>query len=354
MISSYHKTKYLRTMKRSSCDSLRLMSLRDFIAHWSTELTEYYDEDFDCWWDKSGDEVKFLCLVDDREDYDERKDYDQLQDLPEIRKKLRKAGKWRRDKLRHQWSYVNPLNRIHGYVVLHDVTSRSTSGKTMALSTICATYFTNQRGIGTRLMNVSKSMAQVFDYKNLVLEVANGLVAHADIPTEYLDDEESEEESEEELDDELVNCENCERVWDGRAQCPCGMDIEDSDSDEDGEWYPDEGALEILTSELWKKCMRKENDEVYYNLEKEYIEKELIDYFWQTKFNPELKKVKYVHDTEDPYDWEYGGFWYNQGKNDQKRLMKFYEMFGFEEDSDVYLNWRCMSEYPYPSMRVKI
>jgi len=29
-------------------------------------------------------------------------------------------------------------------------------------------------------------------------------------------------------------------------------------------------------------------------------------------------------------------------------------MFGFEEDSDVYLNWRCMSEYPYPSMRVKI
>ena len=98
-------------------NSLSMMTLRGFIEKYSENLEEYYDEYFG-----SGNKVTessygdtiIFCLVDDRDG-----DF-----IPsEIRKKFKKAGKWRRDKLKHQWSYVNPLNRIQGYIVVKDLTN---------------------------------------------------------------------------------------------------------------------------------------------------------------------------------------------------------------------------------------
>ena len=88
-------------------NGLYSVTLRDFLQKYSEELGDYYGEDFgqdryvgDY---RYGDTIVF-CLVDGGEDH-----------LPaDIKKKIRKAGKWRRNKLKHQWSYMNPLNRVHG------------------------------------------------------------------------------------------------------------------------------------------------------------------------------------------------------------------------------------------------
>ena len=58
-----------------------------------------------------------------------------------------------------------------------------------------------------------------------------------------------------------------------------------------------------------------------------------------------------ISDKDDPKDTEYGGFWYLKGKRSQEKLMKFYEKFGFIEDSKVHTDWCIFNEIPYPSMR---
>ena len=37
---------------------------------------------------------------------------------PHIQKKYKRAGKLRRKKIRRRWAYENPLNRIHGFLVI--------------------------------------------------------------------------------------------------------------------------------------------------------------------------------------------------------------------------------------------
>ena len=53
----------------------------------------------------------------------------------------------------------------------------------------------------------------------------------------------------------------------------------------DGMWYPDEDSLDILTNELWKKCVRIDNQGIpYYNLGSEYI-KEGLSYYFDSTLN---------------------------------------------------------------------
>ena len=313
---------------RKTKDGFDSMSLRNFISYYAEDLGDYYGEDF-CQ-DGVLDETEFgdtmiFCMVDNGEDH-----------LPEdIKKKIRKAGKWRRDKLKHQWSYINPLNRIHGYIILNDVTNENTPGKTLSISTVCATYFTHKRGIGSRLMNLAKEYAEKLGYDNIVLEVANEYSGRG-----IEDDSDSDEESSEEEDSEEASEES------------------EDEGDEDY-WSPDENALDILGEEFWKKCMRKDRREIpYFNLEKEYIE-ELISSYLNLEDNSveELwsgtTKIN-VSEKDDPEDYEYDGFWYRRGKKSQESLMKFYEKHGYKEDPDVHFNWCCFSEIPYPTMRLEL
>jgi hypothetical protein len=107
--------------------------------------------------------------------------------------------------------------------------------------------------------------------------------------------------------------------------------------------------------------MRKDKGgEVSYNLEKEYIEGCLHSYLFYDEDEPdeeeevkEVKEMKEVEEVKDePGENEYGGFWYQKGKNSQKGLQKFYEKFGFVEDPSVHLKWGAFTDIPYPSMRL--
>ena len=120
--------------------------------------------------------------------------------------------------------------------------------------------------------------------------------------------------------------------------------------------------MSILADEFWKKCMRKSEDgsKVYYNLDKEYIEAGLWNYLYCAIESEDDNKLwsgtdkRIISDIDDPKDTEYGGFWYLKGRRSQKSLMKFYEKFGFMEDSKVHTEWCIFGEIPYPSMRCSV
>ena len=316
----------LRSMKRSGFVS---MSLRGFIGRWSEELCDYYGEDFGAEdtviWDSQFGDTMIFVLVDNDMNHDH---------LPEdIRKKIKRAGKWRRDKLKHKWSYKNPLNRIHGYLVLTEVTNTSHPERTYAIDAVCSSFYSNARGVGGDLIDLAKMFSEELGAFDLILEVANEY-SETGIESESDEEETDEETDEEETDDE-------------------GSD------DEETFWKPDESTMDVLTEEFWKKCMRLDHrGNPVYNLDQEYLYGLLEQYFeYETKSEFYEGKLwcgtteREILDKNDPREDEYGGFWYNKGKNSQSRLMKFYEMHGFKEDPEVHTDWCCFSNIPYPTMR---
>ena len=340
---------------------LSVLPLRSFISAWSTELTDYYGEDFGSVYE--GMKELEDCPGSFVRDYSQPKTIDDsefgdtivfvLADLatnidstwipPQVQKKYKRSGKLRRKKLRHKWAYINPLNRIHGFLIMKDVTNSQHTQKTMCIDTICASYFTTKRGIGSDLMELAKDFSVALGAYDIVLEVANEF-SGSGFPEEESDEsEEDSSESEEDEDEEEKS------------------DEEESDEEEDDIWYPDDNAMNILTEELWKKCMRKSKDgsRVYYNLDQEYIEAGLWNYFHCALEceEDELWKgteKRIISDKDDPKDTEYGGFWYLKGKRSQEQLMKFYSKFGFIEDSKVHTEWCMFSEIPYPTMRCNL
>ena len=128
----------------------------------------------------------------------------------------------------------------------------------------------------------------------------------------------------------------------------------------DDTWYPPESCLELISDELWKKCMRKNHRSIpYYNLEQEYI-KECLDDYFTCNLNSEDEdklwkgtEVRSIFEDEAD-DSEYYGFWYRKGKNSQKSLIKFYEKHGFVEDPDIHFTWCCFDSIPYATMKYTI
>ena len=355
--ATYGEDGEYRVMKKSG---LSAMTLRDFISVWSGELTGYYGEDFGSTYeglrelslcpgsyehvyepgDKTindaefGDTVVFVLA-------DLATNVDPTWVPPHIRKKMKSAGKLRRNKLRNQWAYENPLNRIHGFLIMKEVTNSQHKQRTMCIDTICSTYFTDKRGIGSDLMMLAKDFSMELGAHDIVLEVANEFSAKG-FPDEV--EEESDEESDEETDEESEE------------------DSDEETDEEDETWTPDDDVMSILSDSLWKKCMRKSADgrNVYYNLDEEYIEAGLWNYFhcaYETEDETEMwsgTQKNTVSDKNDPKETEYGGYWYRKGKSSQSKLMKFYEMFGFKEDPKVHTDWCVFSEIPYPSMRLSL
>ena len=252
-----------RTMEKSG---LSVLSLRSFISAWSSELTSYYDEDFGSVYEGLKESEEFPNsfvrsysqdkLIDDSDFGDTivfvladlATNIDTKWVPPHVQKKYKRAGKLRRKKLRHQWAYENPLNRIKGFLILKEVTNAQHTQRTMCIDTICSTSFTTTKGIGSDLMVLAKDFSKALGAHDIVLEVSNEFSANG-FPDDESDDEE-EETSDEESDEE-----------------------EETSGEEEYIWYPDDNVMSILADEFWKKCMRKSKDgRVYYNLDQEYIE----------------------------------------------------------------------------------
>ena len=130
------KDGFCRKMDKSGLSG---MTLRRFISLYENDLEDYYGEHFGEGYGRVeslyGDTYIFVLVDLLCED-----------SIPkEVKKKIKRSGKWRRDKLRHKWSYSNPLNRIHGFIIMEDVTNKNHPQKTYSINTIASSYFSEKR-----------------------------------------------------------------------------------------------------------------------------------------------------------------------------------------------------------------
>mgnify|MGYP001959978342 CR=1 FL=1 len=264
-----------------------------------------------------------------------------------IQTKCRKSGKQRRRRLRNQYNYTNVYNRIHGFVALEDYPLHSEytdipeDKKVLGISLMCASSYSNKKGIGSELMKVVLSLAKQSNspYTDVVLEAAN----------EYADVEEEEEEEEEEE----------------------GMLVDEVNQYED--------LLKTITKEFSRKILRVDKSKdglAFYNVDSEYVYEILYKYLLdeddeseseeeeseeeeleeeseeEEEESEEEESDEEEDDDEDdgPGEYEYGGFWYNKGKKSQKKLLEFYERWGFKEDPSIHKEWGIFGDIPFPSM----
>ena len=340
------------TGKRSH---LSMVSLRDFIYHYSQELEEYYEEYFgggESEWSPEnidGKESRYMvfCMVDFSNEEILTKD---------VSNRIRKSGLNRRRKIKHRYSYVNPMNRIHGFIILkRDNVKINCLKKVMTISVIATSGFSQKKGVGTDLLDITIQFAKDCEYDDIILEIAN------DKAGELFYEESSDNE------DVLSSYE----------------EKEDTEEESNGNfWYPDEDVLDIISHELWRKIMRKPDGDIpYYNIDKNYIKEEIENYFLHINYleeggrqkeiieyhnpSPNIsirvcggrhsyeKKEKKINISDNPKDTDYGGYWYKLGKESQKRLMEFYGKFGFVEDPSVHIEWGIFEKIsPFPTMRL--
>jgi ribosomal protein S18 acetylase RimI-like enzyme len=296
-------------------NSLTLLTLEQFLEKYAEDLEEYYDEDFGS--DKEKDigngDTHIYCLVDTG-----RNRYTS----PKAKKNIRRAGKHRRNKIKHRYSYENPMNRIHGYLISDEIKNSLIPEEMnlLSLSLICSSVFSDTRGIGTELMNHFINYASENGYSDIVLEVSNEWAG-------INESDEDESDDGDESDDE----------------------DESNEEEEDDLWTPSEEVIDILSHEFWRKTMRKvEEDVSYYNVSKEYISENISNYLFSSVGEIEEKIPKYL--SSEPGENDYGGFWYKKGKREQKKLMDFYRKFGFYEEPEIHLSWHCYGDSPFPTM----
>ena len=303
---------------------MKCMTLKTFITLYEDDLEQYYGEDFGSvngsarWidFDQHGDTV-ILCLVDTRESGNGFS--------TDKRPRLRRAGAERKRKIKHRYSYINPLNRIHGFVIASDGNNNLTPSEKniISLSLVCSSPFSGKRGVGSDLMDILMAYSLFAGYTDMILEVAN------DFSEMGCKEEESEEDSDSD------------------------SDSDSEEEEDDDHWTPSEEVLDILAHELWRKTMRKEGDRgstPYYNIDEEYIREHLENYFFNIENADEEVEPIVVSEVDDPMDHEYGGYWFNQGYKHQYRLSQFYKKFGFYDEPKVHLDWQCYGNVPYPTM----
>ena len=154
--------------------SLDMVPLRDFLHEYGEELFNYYGEDFyvpgdeERWLD-DGDvnsDTMILCMVDRSDGYKITK--------KDMRKKVRKAGSQRRRKIKHRYSYVNPMNRIHGYIILKkENIQKYTEKKISSILAIATTTFSDKKGVGSDIMDLSIQLMKDCGYDDIILEASN-------------------------------------------------------------------------------------------------------------------------------------------------------------------------------------
>ena len=325
-------------MKKAYCtygsrSGLRCMDLRDFISDYAIELENYYGVDFGE--DKrglselggfdGGEDPCIICFIDEED----------IAFASTNKPALRRAGRKRRQKIKHRYSYDNPMNRIHGFMFVEGGNNNLTpeDKNILSLSLICSSTFTDKKGIGSDMMDILLYGAKEVGYTDIVLEVANEFSGKGHDEEEQDRHSESEEEDEEQT-----------------GQSEEEEDEEQAEQSEEEEWFPDEEALEIIAHELWRKTMRFKNDTPYYNVDKEYISQHVEEYFYKQDYEEEDEEKEPICVSDEPYDNEYGGFWYRKGYKSQEGLIGFYKKFGFVDEPKVHHEWNCYSEIPFPTM----
>ncbi len=296
-----------------------LLRLKDFLARYSDSI------DHEMVLKKNNKESPYdiLCLVDTRENI-----YHTMSE--ERKKSFKKAWSSKRRKIRVKYHYDNIFNRIHGYLLLEDQHNNKNiprDKKVLSLSLICSSYYSNMKGVGTLLMKSMISLAEICEYTDIILEVAN---EHAGSEESDEESDESGEEESDESDEEESDEESDEEIWVETVNQP---------------------LIDCISKEFMRKILRiSEDGSSHYSIGEDYIGDIIYSYI-EDEYESECYEYEYKQvDLSEPGESEYGGYYYNKGKRARIELYRFYEKFGFIEDMDIHFKWKAFTTDPFPSM----
>ena len=292
--------------------NLVFYTLGEFMNLYHDQIQEYFLEDssFTEWDELKDEKSEIICLV----DVSVLKEHTMNS---EMKKKYRKAGKLRREKLQEKFHYFNPLNRIHAYMVLEKAPG-NTDSRTLAMNIICSSNYSDIKGVGGYTMQCLIKAAKTTGFTNLVLEVGNyDAEEHPDILK-------AEEEAEEEY-----------------------YDSEDDDSEEEEEDV-NETLIDYLSEHLWKKSVRHKNGIPFYSFGEDYLRTIISEYFYN-------EYSEYMEPTiVDDDEYGYGGFYFQKGVKNSQPLINYYKKYGFVEEPKVHREWKCFSSVPLPSFLLEL
>ena len=315
---SKHSKKVLKDFQ--NLNGFHILRLTDFLKQYNTEL----QEGFHLKYRYTKTSYNIFCLIDCREEI--RNTMSQ-----ERRKKFKKYGKWRRDKVKDKYHYSNVYNRIHGFLILEEKTGKNNipkGEKVMSLSLVCSSSYSNKRGIGAALMNFMINSCKDLDYTKIILEVAIDHVTEGYSSEEEDSDEEEYSDEEEEVEVEEYSEKESEIIW------------------------KNEEIVERLSKEFLRKTLRHsiEGGHVIanYAIDEEYISEIIYSYLNDIYEEYEENNFR-SFDPEVPGEYDYGGYYFQKGKN-ETYLFNYYTKFGFREDPKINLEWQVYSEVPYPTM----
>ena len=329
-LAAYNQSLNQSLLSNKDADETRspdlvLMTLSEFVERYAEEIHEILDEEHELrLHDSSYNEVLFLVDTDP-----DRKHCMTSQ----LRKQYKhSAGMKRREKMQERYHYHWVWPRIHGYMLVSlanpnmEYGTRLHHRKILRLDSIVSSAWSNRRGIGTFMLDSLKTIAYLENFTDIILECSNDQV-----------------EGEEEDEYDIIYPE-----------------------DVPGDGYPEvECFKDLITSFLWKMGLRletassKKGEQVtvpYYNIDYKYILEFMEIYLYGVV---EKKKVGCL-DTWKPFsvhkgkplETEYGGLSYYKGLTASRRLIVFYEKFGFELAGYVNYEWKVFSKVPYPAMRL--
>jgi hypothetical protein len=314
MTNSLDKLTLLLAKKETKQWSHRLFqikTLRSFLTEYKQEIhnSGWFGADYDVIEEpnKNVSGYEIYCLVDNLSEKKHTMN-------AEKKKKMKKAGKQRRLKLRYKYHYQNPMNRIHAYIIVQKNPGVTTN--TLAVNVLCSSNYSDARGSGRYLLQSVIDCAKVVGFESIVLE---------------------------------VGCDEMEEKQHDEYELSEDSDDEDYDSDEDygsDEDYTIDDCCEEISNELWIKSVRHRGPQKvpYYSFGDEYIHTILEEYFKNDSDKGPLPDI-YKNDEE----YGYGGYYYRKCKQRSKPLIHYYESFGFKESPLVNTEWRCFSELSFPS-----
>ena len=197
-------------------------------------------------------------------------------------KTIKRANSKRKRKLKDRYFYDNPLNRIHGFIVIEDNACHKCmpDSKNTKISIICANPFASKNGIkavGGYLMMFYLIRAHLMDNDRAILEVTNN---EASIDQEEDDDSSSDDEEEEDLYEEITALrEYFDEVKDGAYEMVKSKNYKLTDG-----------------YDYWLKIKKDFDNNLYLN-------KDLFIYNWETdwiekNFNPD--------DKSQDFEWPNG------------------------------------------------
>jgi len=284
--------------------NLTFHGLSDVLEMYHDEIVAYYGiEEYEFHYENSS-HYEIVCLV----DISDEKIHTMK---PGLRKRYRKAGKYRRQKLEDKYHYNNPLNRIHAYIIM-EMAPGFAGPDTLGINVVCSSNYSDIKGLGNYTMTSAISAAKKAGFKDIVLEVGNN-------------DAESIEGSSDESDE---------------------SDEESDESEEEEEDF--EELIEEVACALWKKSVRHKGGAPYYSVDENYLRIIISEYL----YNQDPGWVEPETNLDEEYG--YGGYYYQKGKRKSRDLMRYYESFGFVEDPIVHIEKKCFSDVPFPSMSLTL